>query len=462
MAFRCGFYNAVNHDRTYNATEFGDLFTGLINDGVYATVGHAMTVAPVSGMTVKVRSGRAWFNKTWNVNDSDYPLSIPVSDLLLPRVDAVILEVDTRLAVRNNSLKVVKGKPDNNPSYPTLTRANGLYQYPLAYVRVNANARNITSADIEVVVGRNPTPFVTGIVGTADISDFWEQWDSEFHAWFDELRTNMSGDVAQNLQNQIEQLKVSMITTDNRATTSQAQSGSSDSVWMTPSKTLSFYNYRLAPLSDVQKEQATENTHIVTPLRLQNYMDYHKWDPSSSTYAQHTWVSSYALSTEFRSRAATNEEVAAGGIDWKYVSPFTLKTALANFTPSGGGGSSTPSSTTGTGTIVAHSGVTITQYNVRYCHFGPLVTMYYNVQFAVTRGGTFVGFTIQGLPTPTNTFVSEGVLRRADSRELSQMFRLLGVSDKDGYISATVEIHGSGDAFTTSYNYFISGTVTYY
>lgn len=332
MAFSCGFYNAVNHDRTYNAMQFGDLFSGLINDGVYATVGHAMTVAPVGGMTVKVRSGRAWFNKTWNVNDSDYPLTVPESDLLLPRIDAVILEVDTRVSVRDNSLRIVKGHPANNPEYPTLTRENGLYQYPLAYINVRANVTNITTGDIEVVVGRSPTPFVTGIVGVADISDFWEQWDSQFHEWFDELRTSMSGDVAVNLQAQIEELKVTMITSSNKSSTSQAQSGTNDTTWMTPAKTLSFYNYRLASQSEVQAATPSENTHIVTPRRLRDYMDSHKWNYSSGSY-NNDWVPSNGLLGFYNSQVAARSDY-PGNTD-KIVTPNLLSTILANYTPSG-------------------------------------------------------------------------------------------------------------------------------
>ena len=44
MAFSFGFYNAVNHDRRYDAVQFGQIFDGIISDGVYATYKKALIV----------------------------------------------------------------------------------------------------------------------------------------------------------------------------------------------------------------------------------------------------------------------------------------------------------------------------------------------------------------------------------------------------------------------------------
>lgn len=441
MAFSCGFYNAVNHDRTYNATQVGDLFTGLINDGVYATVGHAMTVAPVSGMTVKVRSGRAWFNKTWNVNDSDYPLNIPVSDLLLPRVDAVVLEVDTRLAVRNNSLKVVKGRPANNPSAPTLTRANGLYQYPLAYVTVSANARNISASDIEVVVGRSPTPFVTGIVESADISDFWEQWDSQFHTWFDELRTNMSGDVAENLQAQIEQLKATMMTADNKATTSQAEMATNDATWMTPKKTLAFYNYRKSSEAEVKVDNPTEDRHFITPLILQKYVDAHRWNHTTGKTSKNDFVASYNLSEWFKNKAAPYSAYPSDDNE-RYVSPKYLKEVLADFSPS----TSTPSPS-GTSNIKTYALSAGTMDN---CSFDTSSSSQYYAGAIIRIGSIFILHFICNLTIP-NVMSGSSIYLSCFPYTLPDDIPNSGSANGVGYVMI------NGDLYPVTINYSHSG-----
>lgn len=252
MAFSCGFYNAIDHDRVYSATQFGEMFDGLITDGIYATIGQAFAVTPgTAGLSVLIGTGRAWFNKTWSVNTTAYPIILTASDLLLPRIDAVILEVDTRVSVRNNSLKVITGTPNVNPVAPTLTMSNGLYQYPLAYISVAANQETIKKADIDSRIGRSPTPFVTGIIQSISIDNAWIQWEGQFEEWFANLKTSLSGDIAYNLQVQIQQLKDGKVNISDKATTLQAQTGSDNTKWMTPASTQDFLTYRHATTADI-------------------------------------------------------------------------------------------------------------------------------------------------------------------------------------------------------------------
>lgn len=226
MAFYCGFYNAVKHDRQYDAQDFGEMFDGLINDGVYATIGSAMAVKPGGGMRVIVQTGRAWFNHTWSVNTADYPLDIPDSDLLLPRTDAIILEIDKRVSVRNNSLKIIQGYPATDPLPPDLIRDAGqsIYQYPLAYITVPANAVTIDKSMIDNRIGREPTPFVTGIVQSISIDDAWMQWEGQFENWFNNLKAQLSENVVTDLLLKLEK-KVNI---DDKATDSQILSGSAN------------------------------------------------------------------------------------------------------------------------------------------------------------------------------------------------------------------------------------------
>lgn len=229
MAFDFGFYNAVDHDRVYNAVQFGEMFDGLINDGIYATIGQAFSVRPGGGMNVIVGTGRAWFNRTWNVNSSEMSLTIDVSDLLLPRYDAVILEVDKRLSSRTNSIKVLKGTPATVPVLPTLTYDDGagLYQYLLASVYVKENAEEILKSNIENFMGRDRTPFVTGILQSINIDAAFLQWEGNFEEWFENVRTTLGEDAAgsllvqiENTDKKVEELRKNAVLTSQKATAS--------------------------------------------------------------------------------------------------------------------------------------------------------------------------------------------------------------------------------------------------
>lgn len=216
MAVSFGFYDSLNGDRKYTAVQFSYLFNSLIKDGIFMHVGEHLNVKEGTGMQVNVGSGFAWFNSTWTRNDADYPLTITASDLLQVRIDAIVLEVDETVSSRTNSIKVITGTPSSDPQKPSLTNTADIHQYPLAYVTVGVGATSITQANIENCIGTDPCPFVTGVLDTIDATTLIAQWEAQFNEWFESLGETLSGDVAGNLLNKINDLdeKVDQTVTD--------------------------------------------------------------------------------------------------------------------------------------------------------------------------------------------------------------------------------------------------------
>lgn len=266
MSVTYGFYNSLNGDRRYNAEQISSIFDGLIVDGVFASIGTAFAVEAAGGLTINVGIGRAWFNHTWTLNDSILPLTAPESEVLLDRIDAVVLEVNSMESVRKNSIKIVAGTPSSEPVRPTLENEVNVHQYPLAYIYRKFGSTVITQADITNMVGTESTPFVTGIIQTISLDELLGQWQAQldqfvaneeadfsewreqkriefdnwqaaqentfnnwannqmaseeewiqsmqntFLSWFDNLKTQLSGDVAGNLQLQIDKEEVKRI-----------------------------------------------------------------------------------------------------------------------------------------------------------------------------------------------------------------------------------------------------------
>lgn len=183
MSLTYGFYNSLNGDRKYDAEQLSSIFDGIIGDGVFATVGSAMAVTAYSGLTVRVGTGRAWFDHTWTLNDTLLPLTAEESDVLMDRIDAVVLEVDHNEGVRANSIKIVKGTPASTPTNPTMADADLVHQYPLCYIYRAANSTEITQADITNAIGTTECPFVTGILDVITIDNLIAQWNAEFRDW---------------------------------------------------------------------------------------------------------------------------------------------------------------------------------------------------------------------------------------------------------------------------------------
>lgn len=191
MAFTFGFYNALNHDRRYNAIQVSSIFDGIVRDGVFMSIGGHMNVqATGNGFNIVVESGRAWFNHTWSLLDADYPMVVEPSDVLEDRIDAVVLEVNENVDVRLNSIKIIKGEPAAKPAKPALTNNLDVHQYPLAYITVPANSVTLTQSNVENAVGTSATPFVTGILETIEIDDLIAQWKSQWNDWTEEVDLN--------------------------------------------------------------------------------------------------------------------------------------------------------------------------------------------------------------------------------------------------------------------------------
>lgn len=197
MALTYGFYNSLNHDRKYDSLQLSRIFDGIINDGVYESIGDALMVKASNAMSVSVGLGRAWFNHTWTLNDALYLVTITDAELALNRYDAVVLEVDS--GNRTNSIKVVKGTPAVNPVKPTLITSDTVNQHPLAYIYVKAKATEITQANIQNAVGTSECPFVTGIMSTISVDNLIQQWSAEFDVLFAELEDMIAQAASQTL-----------------------------------------------------------------------------------------------------------------------------------------------------------------------------------------------------------------------------------------------------------------------
>lgn len=262
MSVSSGFFNSLNGDRKYNAAQMSAIFDGLIIDGVFASIGTAFAVKAAGGLTVNVGIGKAWFDHTWTVNDSILPMTAPEAEVLLDRIDAVVLEVNGTESVRENTIKFVKGNPSSAPSRPTLTNEGNVHQYPLCYIYRKYGTAVINQADITPMVGTESTPFVTGILQTISLDELLGKWQDEldrftdarskevddwiaqeesdfttwfnkmkadlqqeqnvldqwiaseqadFLAWYNQMKDRLSGDVAGNLQLEIDKEEVKRI-----------------------------------------------------------------------------------------------------------------------------------------------------------------------------------------------------------------------------------------------------------
>lgn len=251
MSLSSGFYNSLNHDRRYFASEFSRLFDGIIRDGIFSAIGTCFIVEAYEGLTVNVGIGLAWFNHSWTYNDAVLPINGIQSEVLLDRIDVLVLESNEEDSVRDNSIFFIKGTPSSNPQRPTLLHTVLVDQRPLCYIYRHAGVDEIRQADIINMIGTDDCPFVSGILKTISIDQVIPQWrdeldrfmedeearcsvmfevlkesiltnkaaldkwieseETEFTKWFNEIKNQLGADAAGNLQNQIEKAEIERI-----------------------------------------------------------------------------------------------------------------------------------------------------------------------------------------------------------------------------------------------------------
>lgn len=193
MSVTSGFFNSIDGDRKYNAEQMSAIFDGVINDGIFASVGTAFVVtASGVGNEITVGKGRAWFNSTWIYNDSELTITLDDSDIITDRIDTVVIEVNHSDDVRAGTIKVIKGEPSTSPTSADLQNWGNVYQYPLAYIYIANNTDEITQADITNCIGTDTTPFVTGILEVISLDTLLGQWEAELDQFVDKETTDFN------------------------------------------------------------------------------------------------------------------------------------------------------------------------------------------------------------------------------------------------------------------------------
>ena len=205
MAITSGFFNSLNGDRKYDARQMGEMFDGLIEDGVFMSIGDALKTVPSSGMTVSVGTGRAWFLHTWTKNDSDHLITVSAAESVLNRIDTIVLDVDNTESTRDNDIVLIKGTPSSNPQRPGLIDTDDHKQIPLADILVPDGSTQLTATNITNIVGTSKCPYVTGPLSIIQNDDILEAWQEEFDTWFEDVKGALGTDTAGQLYNLIQQ-----------------------------------------------------------------------------------------------------------------------------------------------------------------------------------------------------------------------------------------------------------------
>lgn len=207
MAIYSYFFNAVKgsdgtYDRTYNAENITEYLDLLVGNGVFPNPSTNLQVVANGTMGCIVQAGSGWINGHKLVNTADMILTLSASDVILSRIDAVVFYVDH--ANRTMGIKVKEGTKATNPTAPTMSRSESLYEMCLAQITINKQATTITQANIRDTRGLSDLcGWVQGLVQQANTQTLFAQWNtaydeaikadtSAFNTWFAGVKENLS------------------------------------------------------------------------------------------------------------------------------------------------------------------------------------------------------------------------------------------------------------------------------
>ena len=227
MAVISGFFNASEdsgkRDRVYSADDFGAIFDGIISDGIFKKYPDSVYDSttdtwspfkvlpsdnPASGhLELSINPGRAWFDKTWTLNDDVYTVHLESRDAQLNRIDGIYIKVDKD--ARQNSIYVSTGDEAVVPSLKKPDEVPGhLTYYILATVYVTGSVSvdsAITANEITNMIGVDGgTPYVESNVTDPDITvetilknlenqfdAYQSKYGDEFTTWMDQIKDSI-------------------------------------------------------------------------------------------------------------------------------------------------------------------------------------------------------------------------------------------------------------------------------
>lgn len=191
---KSGFFNAMKvgeaWDRVYTAENFAEYFATFIANGVFPNPSTGVQVIGTDRMNVIIKPGKAWINGFIYINTDDLIIPIDVADGVLNRTDKIVLKYD--VAKREIRAVVKKGQFASNPISPELQRDTDAYELALADIRVNAGAISITQADItDLRLNKEMCGIVHGTVDQVDTTAIFNQ----FQSWYSQTKSNYDNDI---------------------------------------------------------------------------------------------------------------------------------------------------------------------------------------------------------------------------------------------------------------------------
>lgn len=189
----CGFFDAIDSDRTYNAEEMNQPYKKIINNGVFATPegtpsDELQVLSANNGMNIIVKTGNGIFGDKWFENKTDIIITIPGNTDIVPRIDSIVAQVDTLISGRVGSIVYKPGSPSSTPAPPLINTIENVFEYRLCNILVSPSTVSINQDIITDTRGSEECLWVTSLIQQVDTSTLFLQWQEAYKNFFNDTK----------------------------------------------------------------------------------------------------------------------------------------------------------------------------------------------------------------------------------------------------------------------------------
>lgn len=180
---RYSFFDDVNGDREYTASDFSSFFSAILSSGVLSNLSTNLQVLATEGnYNITVKSGIGFISGHYYNLTTDMDFTLDTADGVLNRKDLVVLQLDLNNRLMRTYVK--KGTTSSNPVAPTVQRDDVIYELALAEIYIGAGATSISQVNVtDTRMDSTRCGYVDSLI-TVDTSTIFNQ----YQLWFQSVQ----------------------------------------------------------------------------------------------------------------------------------------------------------------------------------------------------------------------------------------------------------------------------------
>ena len=197
----------IEYDRASNSQDLRGFMKSIITNGIVLKESTNLQVTANEGMKVAVNPGFVVIEGA--IKQIEEPIILDVkTSAVYKRVDRIVARLDLNEAVRDIVIDVLQGTEEAETKKQELTRNSSVYELCLAEVLVEGGSTEIKQSNITDTRLLNDVCGMCSSLAEIDTQTLYTQMTTQFDEWFANVKTQLDGDVAGNLQNQIDESKI--------------------------------------------------------------------------------------------------------------------------------------------------------------------------------------------------------------------------------------------------------------